>query len=300
MKQIVIGLILLVLVGAGAFVFLSEKESIETVPPAEENEYVVPEETTEPEPSPFEVVPAGSQKKEVTPQEVIGASTEGKDIVAYHFGEGDTELLFVGGIHGAFAPNTSAVMDKFVAALMDEEINIPENVTVTVIPNLNPDARGESDTRAARLNANGVDLNRNFDCEWEAEGVWRSAPVSGGDAAFSEPEAAAVRDYVADNKVTAAVVYYAAGGGVYASNCGGSLDPTIAKLTSVYADASGYTANDEFDAYKISGDATNWMAKEGIPAIGVLLGDYTSTEWKENLAGIEAVLKYYGTNEGEV
>ena len=300
MRNVLIGLILLVLAGAGAFVFLSVREGDSSLPPVVENNESEPtEELDEPEPSPFTVVPAGSTKKKEQ-QETIGTSVEGNDITAYHFGTGDTEVLFVGGIHGGFAPNTVAVMDTFVTALMDEDIVPPDGVMVTVIPNLNPDASGEPNTLASRLNANDVDLNRNFNCEWEAEGVWRSSPVSGGDAAFSEPEAAALRDYIEDNNIAAAVVYYAAAGGVYASNCGGTLDPEIAALTAAYADASGYTAHNEFDAYKISGDATNWMAKVGVPAIGVLMGNYTSTEWPENLAGIKAILEYYANKADQV
>lgn len=297
MKNILIGLVLLALVGVGAYFFLSKYNSIEEAPTTTDETGIVYEEVEEPEPVPFEVVPAGSTEKKVKAEERIGASVEGKAITAYHFGTGDTEVLFVGGIHSAFAPNTVAVMDELVSALKAKTIEVPDDLMVTVIPNLNPDANGSPDTLAARLNANEVDLNRNFDCEWDAEGVWQNQEVSGGESAFSEPEAAALRDYIEDNNVAAAVVYYAADGGVYASNCGGGLNAEISTLTSLYADASGYTANDEFDAYTVNGDATNWMAKIGVPAIGVLLSDYTDTEWTENMAGIEAVLAYYSDEE---
>lgn len=299
MKNILIGLIALVLVGGGAFLFLSMSDTFEFTKPQIAELDTTPSTDTEEEfaeeeePSPFEVLPSGEEGAGM--EEVIGTSVQGTNITAHHFGSGDTEILFVGGIHGAFAPNTVAVAEKLITALENETITIPENLTVTVIPNINPDAAGSPDTLAARLNAHQIDLNRNFDCEWDAEGVWRSTAVSGGSAAFSEPEAQALRDYVTDNTIAAAVVYYAADGGVYASNCGGALDPEIASLTSAYAASSGYTANDEFDAYKISGDATNWMAKVGVPAIGVLMSDYTNVEWSENLAGIKAVLAYYET-----
>ena len=296
MKNIIIGLILLVLVGAGAFVFLGMNDSFQfTKPEAEEPATLTVDDDTveeEEEPSPFQVVPQGTNPEKT--DEVIGTSANGTAIKAYHYGTGDTEILFVGGIHSAFAPNTVAVMDEFITALKQEAIDIPENLKVTIIPNLNPDASGQPDTLASRLNANEVDLNRNFDCDWSATGVWRSSDVSGGSSAFSEPEAKALRDYVEGNNIAAAVVYYAADGGVYASNCGGSLDSEIASLTSTYAEAAGYTANEEFDAYTISGDATNWMAKIGVPAIGVLLSDYTDSEWTKNMAGIEAVLTEYG------
>ena len=227
------------------------------------------------------------------PVEKIGTSVEGTDITAHHFGDGEKEIVFIGGIHNGFAPNTVAVTDTLIKMFEDDELIAPDNVTVTVIANLNPDATEASNTLAGRLNANGVDLNRNFDCEWNEDGVWRDQKVSGGSAPFSEPETKAIRDYVNAHNIVAAVAYYAADGGVYASNCGGSLDPEIATLTGIYADASGYTANKEFDAYAIGGDMTNWLAMNDVPAISVLLSDYTSTEWSKNEKGITAVLDYY-------
>ena len=50
----------------------------------------------------------------------------------------------------------------------------------------------KGDVSSARFNADGVDLNRNFDCDWAPTGTWQNKTVSGGTAAFSEPEAAAI------------------------------------------------------------------------------------------------------------
>jgi hypothetical protein len=50
---------------------------------------------------------------------------------------------------------------------------------------------------SGRYNGNTVDLNRNFDCDWQASGVWQSTQVSGGSKAFSEPEPSlAIKTYV--------------------------------------------------------------------------------------------------------
>lgn len=285
-KNILLALIALIVLGGGAYLLMNNNG--ETVTPADDQ--MTDEMSDEDTMSDDEMSDDEDETTEREPQEVIGTSVNGTDIVAHHFGTGEEEVLFIGGIHSAFAPNTVVVAEELVDALADGTIAVPENLTVTVITDLNPDATGEPNTRASRLNANDVDLNRNFDCDWEAEGVWRSAAVSGGDAAFSEPEAAAVRDYVDTHTIAAAVVYYAAGGGVYVSNCGGELNATVATLTNTYADAAGYSANEEFDAYAISGDMTNWLAKENVPAISVLLSNYTDAEWEENRAGIEAVL----------
>jgi len=187
---------------------------------------------------------------------------------------------------------------------------VPSNVSVTVIPVLNPDGLYRiagttaddftaadmpslSETIPGRFNANEVDLNRNFDCNWQSESTWQSRTVSGGEAPFSEPESQAVRDYVSANSPDAAVVFYSAAGGVYSSSCDGPVPAESTELMDVYANASGYSAEGEFTAYEINGDMVNWMAGENIPAISVLLTNHQDVEWSRNQAGLEAVLDFY-------
>lgn len=244
---------------------------------------------------------------------VIGKSVNGTNITAYHFGTGSTEVLFVGGIHGGYEWNTALVAFQLMDYLKANPSVIPKNVRVTVIPVLNPDGLkkvtgtsgvfvatdvSSSDTVvvSGRFNANTVDLNRNFDCDWQAKGVWQTKTVSGGTAAFSEPESAAMKKYIEGNKPSAVVVYYSAGGGVFASSCHNGVSAETNTLTKTYAKASGYKAYQSFDFYATTGDMVNWLAKNNIPAISVLLTDHTSTEWTKNQAGIDAVLKYYGNN----
>ena len=89
------------------------------------------------------------------------------------------------------------------------------------------------------------------------------------------------------------IVWYSAAGGVFASSCHNDVVAETKDLTAAYAKAAGYRAFEEFDFYEITGDMVNWMAKEEIPAISVLLTNHTDIEWNKNLAGIEAVLDYY-------
>ncbi len=243
---------------------------------------------------------------------VIGQSVEGRDIVAYHFGEGADRILFVGGIHGGYSWNTPLLAYELMDYLKANPSAVPSNITVTVIPVLNPDgltkvvgtttkfaaadvAKSKETQVAGRFNANEVDLNRNFDCEWQPEATWQSKKVSGGSAAFSEPESRAVKNYIEANKPKAAVVWYSAAGGVFASNCrnGDGVMPETLALTNTYAKAAGYKAYESFDFYETTGDMVNWLAKNNIPAISVLLTNYSATEWSKNKAGIESILKYY-------
>lgn len=238
----------------------------------------------------------------------IGKSVSGTDIKAYHFGEGDRELLLIGGLHGGYSWNTAALAYELIDWLKKNPTVIPEGVSVTVIPVLNPDGLSEvtsaTSTFAAkdvkgtlaertdsRFNQNNVDLNRNFDCEWKASGTWQSKTVSGGSAPFSEPETKALRDYVTKYEPSAVVAWYSAAGGVYASRCGDTTMPATLTLMNKFAAAAKYTAYEEFDYYEITGDMVNWFAKEEIPAISVLLTTHEATELTKNQAGVTALLE---------
>jgi hypothetical protein len=300
MKKILIAVVIIIIVGFAIYfvmkdtpreVSLNEGTSTTTA-------QIQPAATTTPNP-------------QNAPEMSIGKSVENRDIMAYNFGTGEKELLFIGGIHGGYEWNTSLVAFEFMDYLKQNPNVIPANVKVTIIPVLNPDGLQKvagtsgrfsaADVSASttvqvagRFNAHTVDLNRNFDCDWQASAKWQNKTVSGGTAAFSEPESMAIKNYVAANKPTAAVVWYSAAGGVYASNCHGGVLPETTTLTKIFADASGYPAHADFNFYEITGDMVNWFAKNNIPAISVLLTNHTSTEWSKNKAGVEAVLKHYG------
>lgn len=266
-----------------------------------------------PAPTPFEP-PTTETLTAATPTSthtVIGSSVEGREIEAFTFGTGDTNLLFVGGIHGGYEWNSTALAYEMIDHFTEHFASIPENITVHIIPNLNPDglflATGLKGKFAAsditdysmhtagtgRMNANGVDLNRNFDCNWSPKSSWRSQPVSGGTTVFSEPEAIALRDYVAAHPPAAAVFWHSMADNVYGSSCDGTLAPATETLVNTYALASGYGAVPLFTAYPVTGAAEDWLAKLGVPAVTVELGSRTNSEWSQNVAGTEAVLELY-------
>src|SRR3989344_2002477 len=185
---------------------------------------------------------------------------------------------------------------------------LPKNLTVTIIPVLNPDGLystvgtstgnfAQADIPSAqatqitgRFNANKVDLNRNFGCDWKPTALWEGRTISGGTEAFSEPESQAIRNYMQSHTPKAVVVWYASEGGVYASSCGSApLAETVA-LTKAYATAAGYATHQAYSSYPVPGDMTNWLAQMGTPAISVLLKSRLDSDWANNQAGIKAVL----------
>lgn len=258
-------------------------------------------------------------KEEITKSyEVIGTSVEGREIQAYRFGTGERTLVYIGALHGGYEWNSSLLSYELIDYLTDNPESIPLNISVVVIPAANPDGLAsvvgtslrfdvvdapqfdfadevsiDDPVVAGRFNANGVDLNRNFDCKWQKDATWRTYSIDAGTAPFSEPEAAALRDFFMAEKPEAAVFFHSASMGVYTSFCEGDPLPGTIELLATYSEASGYTRFDDYPYYEVTGDAADWLATQGIPAISVELKTHNVTEWEKNWAGIEAMFALY-------
>jgi Penicillin-insensitive murein endopeptidase/Zinc carboxypeptidase len=101
---------------------------------------------------------------------LLGRSTRGRPIRAFARGSGRPHIIVVGCIHGDECAG-SVIASRLLHS------GPPARGTLWLVPDLNPD--GHAVRR--RLNARGVDLNRNF------PGSWRPLPTS-GIAAGSEVE----------------------------------------------------------------------------------------------------------------
>lgn len=243
---------------------------------------------------------------------IIGASLEERNINAYTYGTGAKHILFVGGMHGGYEWNSVLLAYEFIDHLDRNPGFVSSNLTITVIPSLNPDgvykvvgktgrfnaadASTNSEILASgRFNANKVDLNRNFDCKWKPQSMWRSKTVSAGTAPFSEPEAQALRNFVLRNNPDAVIFWHSQSNAVYASECENGILPETLAIMNAYSHAAGYPPVKTFDAYEITGDSEGWLASIGIPAITVELKTHETIEWDKNLLGIKALLGYYSS-----
>jgi predicted deacylase len=282
----IVAIFLIALVGGGFIAYRKLQTPVPIVPP--------------PPPLPVSAI-----------REVIGHSVQGREIESFTYGEGDTHIVFVGGIHGGYEWN-SVVLAYQIKKYLDEHIDeIPKNKRISIIPNANPDGvfkivqkEGSflasdvpgGDHSDGRFNANQVDLNRNFDCKWSPTGTWKSKTVSGGDAAFSEPESSAIRDFVLRTRPSAMIFWHSQAGGVYASQCTDGILPKTLEIMHIYAKASGYPAFEDFNAYVVHGASEDWLASIGIPAITVEFRTHEAVEWDENLAGVLAILRSFVTS----
>jgi len=213
-------------------------------------------------------------------------------------------------MHGGYEWNSVLLAYQFMDYLAANPQVIPQNITVAVIPNANPDgvfkvigkegrftmadvSGTEESQTPARFNAHKVDLNRNFDCKWQPQSMWKGNKVSAGTAPFSEPESRAIRDFVLVYKPQAVTFWHSQANAVYASECKKGILPQTLAIMNTYAHAAGYPAVKSFDAYAITGDSEGWLASINIPAITVELKTHETMEWDKNLAGIMALFNYY-------
>ena len=242
---------------------------------------------------------------------VIGLSVEGRSINAYTYGEGTTTLVFVGGMHGGYEWNSVLLAYEFMDYLDEHPQVIPVNMTIAIIPSANPDGVYKVTKKVGRFtladvgdiskkpegygrfNAHDVDLNRNFDCKWQAKSTWKGHAVSAGTKAFSEPESTALRDFFLAQHPSGVIFWHSQANAVYASECKSGILPNTLLLMNTYAKAAGYSAVKSFDAYTVTGDAEGWLASVGVPAITVELKTHQSTEWDRNLLAIKALLNHY-------
>jgi predicted deacylase len=237
---------------------------------------------------------------------IIGRSADGRPIFNYQVGRGQDNVVIVGGVHGGYEWNTILLAYQVWDYFLANPEYVPPSVTLHVIPNANPDglyavsfkigrftaADVISDTFPGRFNGNGVDINRNWDCQWQPIAIWRDEPISGGDSPFSEPESQSLRDFFLDLRPAVVLFLHSAAEGVYAAGCPETDDHSY-HLATLYGTAAGYPIYDHFQHYEITGDAGDWLVTQGIPSITVELTNHEELDWSQNLVGILALFDYY-------
>lgn len=265
-------------------------------------------------PAPQEPAPRAEPEQIWPAREVIGESVEGRTIEAYIFGDGPRHVLFVGGMHGGYEWNSVVLAYRAIDYFTATPEVIPDDLTVSVIPSINPDGVYEvvgvegrfsatdvpqgASAAPGRFNSRGVDLNRNFDCKWQPESTWRGKTVSAGTGPFSEPETRVLRDFILARDPEAVIFWHSQSNAVYASECEEGILPETLAIMRAYAEAAAYPAVESFDHYEITGDAEGWLASIGIPALTVELSSHEAVEWERNREGMHALLEYYGEERG--
>ena len=223
----------------------------------------------------------------------IGRSAGGQNILAYQLGNGPENLVIIGGLHSGFAPSSVDMAERALAYYQANFDEVPANLRLTFILDANPDSAYDPGGKSGRLNANGVDLNRNWGCNWSADALWREEPIDGGTAPFSEPETRALRDFLLDLRPGVVIFYEARSttGLAAPGNCNGT-QANSEQLAQIYASSAGYEL---YTGFSLTGDSADWLVSQNISAISILLQEYDSlsnSQFNANLDGLSAIMNY--------
>jgi len=226
----------------------------------------------------------------------IGVSHLGRVIDVYTFGSGQHHYLIVAGIHGGSEWNTIALADELIIYVNDHPEIIPEDVTLYIIRNMNPDGESRAHNVDGRVNNNGVDLNRNFPtknwkADWDRDGCWIWRPTTGGDYGGSEPETRTVMNFISSHGIQAMISYHSAALGVFPG--GVPWEPDSIRLAKDLAKATGYPYPPVDTGCEYTGTLADWAVENGVgAAVDMELTDHTHTDFEQNLKALKALINF--------
>ncbi|MDO9542875.1 MAG: M14 family metallopeptidase [Kiritimatiellia bacterium] len=159
----------------------------------------------------------------------VGATARGRDLEAVYAGNSQRMIALTGTVHpGESGPE---IIIPVIERLIDGKNDLLNQIGIAALPSVGADERErlvQGHPCYLRVNAKGVDINRNFDSGWETAnddlgyGLRSFDPESAtyrGPAPTSEPETRAIMNFIRNIPDLPAVFSYHA----LASICGGNL-----------------------------------------------------------------------------
>ncbi len=225
---------------------------------------------------------------------VIGYSVEGRPIEVHRFGNGPRERLIVAGIHGGSEWNTTALAYELIAYLGNNRSLVPADVSLFILPLLNPDGESRAHSADGRANANGVDLNRNFDADWKLSwprhGCWDLRHTTGGTHPGSEPETQAAMGFLLAHKVDVLISYHSAAHGIFPSDH--PPHPDSVRLAQEIASVTPYIYPPFDTGCRFSGTLVDWALQQGVIGVDLELRTHSETEFEVNLEVLSLLLRW--------
>ena len=232
------------------------------------------------------------------PTGIFGTSVLGRTMDLYTFGQGESQYLIVAGIHGGYEGNTVDLAYQLVVYLSEHPDFVPSGVTLYVVPAMNPDAVARGRNVDARVNANGVDLNRNFPAanwvaNWDHRRCWNDRPTTGGSSGGSEPETQSVMNFIASHHIRAMISYHSAALGVFPG--GDPWQPSSTSLAKLLAGETGYPFPPIDIGCHYTGTLADWAVENGVgAAVDMELTNHRDADLNQNLRALEALLTFGG------
>lgn len=225
---------------------------------------------------------------------VIGFSASGRPIEVYTFGQGEKKLMIVAGIHGGYEWNTITLADQLITYINDHPGAVSSDVTLYILRDLNPDGDARSHDADGRVNAHGVDLNRNFPVNWSAtwdrSGCYDITPTTGGIGPASEPETRIMMRFITSHKLTALISYHSAALGIFPG--GNPWDEASKRLAQAIRNVTTYPYPPIDTGCVYTGTLADYAVSQGIAAVDMELTNHNDTDFTMNLKTLKVLVNF--------
>lgn len=241
----------------------------------------------------YDVISTNTSEKKVTSTSFrYGKSTKERDLVCWSIwqGEYDRTILLNFEIHGwedEYAKDGQLLVDlgNYLVDYFSKQTDL-HNCRLLIIPSCNPDglAEGTTNNGFGRCNAEGIDLNRDFDADHVAYTSVRNYTT----APFSAVETQAMRDLVLASKPDVVIDFHGW------ENC------TIGsgELAEVFSTNVGINHKKELTS-NAHGYFSYWAQKQGAEALLVEFKNSASLVNENVATSIEAIIENnYGQKQG--
>ena len=225
---------------------------------------------------------------------IIGYSVSGRPLQVYKFGQGERQVMIAAGIHGGYEWNTIALADELIIYVNDHPEIIPSDVTLFILRNINPDGDARAHTVDGRVNNHGVDLNRNFpenwQAEWDRDGCWDYTVTTGGSGPGSEPETKAVMNFLSTRQVRALISYHSAALGVFPG--GEPWETESIELAKALSKVTYYPYPPIDTGCYYTGTLADYAVSLGAAAVDMELRNHRDTDFSLNLKALKVLLNW--------
>jgi len=226
--------------------------------------------------------------------DAVGYSMEARPLNVYTFGNGEHQRMIVADIHGGDEWNTVTLANQLIQYLNRSPNLIPDDITLYILPSLNPDGEARAHDKYGRLNHNGVDLNRNFPVnwltDWKRAGCWNYLPSSGGAGPGSEIETKTFMEFISNHKIEALISYHSAALGIFPG--GDPWDEKSVQLAESIAQVSTYRFPPLDTGCIYSGTLPDYAVSKGIAAVDIELTNHIETDFDMNLQILQILLTW--------
>ncbi len=225
---------------------------------------------------------------------IVGYSVSGRPLEVYTFGQGEKQLMIVAGIHGGYEWNTITLADELIIYINEHPEIIPSDAKLFILRNMNPDGDARAHTIDGRVNNHGVDLNRNFpenwQAEWDRDGCWDYTTTTGGTAPGSEPETRAVINFLSTHKVFALFSYHSAALGIFPG--GEPWDENSIEFAKALAKATKYPFPPIDTGCVYTGTLADYAVSLDADAVDMELRNHRDTDFSQNLKALKVLLNW--------